>query len=532
MIRAIRPAAVAQADASMISGWNITPNADYILSLTPGPASCAVLLLHKGAVVASGAGLVGAEQPVILSPHGVEIGMLDEELGWHLKISTTGTEAPINIPLGPMVDLPDELQPMYADTALALARATAAIDQGTHITEDVQVLCPRGSRLRLGESAQVPIDSDLVSGQVESAAWAATPDGDTLTLTVRRYTAIGPAAQVQIPSGPISVADDSANTVADKSISGNVLKNDGAGLFVVAVEGMESLVGVPVAGSNGGTFTIQANGDYVFDPGESFYHLSPGEEATTSISYYASDGAAEGMAKLSVVVFGRGMLWSPELIDTAVWLDAAAASSIVVTDGAISEWQNRSGNGRHATQVADGGLPTLLPAAQAGLNAVKFDGAQRLGITNAIGVSSVFFVAKWNLYVKLSGVAGVNPGDTGVRLDYTGFYYQHPGNFGAFTNPSGSIFRLNGKDGRGVVGDAASGHLVSARRANSTLSINRIGGYYSGRNFNGHICEIVMLDEFASDELTQKLEGYLAHKWGVTDKLPAEHPYKYAPPRA
>jgi hypothetical protein len=28
----------------------------------------------------------------------------------------------------------------------------------------------------------------------------------------------------------------------------------------------------------------------------------------------------------------------------------------------------------------------------------------------------------------------------------------------------------------------------------------------------------------------QRIEGYLAHKWGLTANLPADHPYKTVPP--
>jgi len=36
-----------------------------------------------------------------------------------------------------------------------------------------------------------------------------------------------------------------------------------------------------------------------------------------------------------------------------------------------------------------------------------------------------------------------------------------------------------------------------------------------------------------TDEATrQKMEGYLAHKWGTTDKLPSSHPYKFVTPQA
>jgi hypothetical protein len=42
--------------------------------------------------------------------------------------------------------------------------------------------------------------------------------------------------------------------------------------------------------------------------------------------------------------------------------------------------------------------------------------------------------------------------------------------------------------------------------------------------------EIIVVPSLLSDSDRQKLEGYLAHKWGLTANLPSDHPYKAAPP--
>ena len=44
------------------------------------------------------------------------------------------------------------------------------------------------------------------------------------------------------------------------------------------------------------------------------------------------------------------------------------------------------------------------------------------------------------------------------------------------------------------------------------------------------IAEIILLSSPPSVSDRQKIEGYLAHKWGFTAKLPAEHPYKEVSP--
>jgi hypothetical protein len=45
--------------------------------------------------------------------------------------------------------------------------------------------------------------------------------------------------------------------------------------------------------------------------------------------------------------------------------------------------------------------------------------------------------------------------------------------------------------------------------------------------WTGQIKEIVVVSDNTD---RQKIEGYLAHKWGLTDSLPVDHPYKTSPP--
>ena len=44
--------------------------------------------------------------------------------------------------------------------------------------------------------------------------------------------------------------------------------------------------------------------------------------------------------------------------------------------------------------------------------------------------------------------------------------------------------------------------------------------------FQGHIAEILIYNRAFSDAERQRVEGYLAWKWGLQAKLPATHPYK------
>jgi hypothetical protein len=53
-----------------------------------------------------------------------------------------------------------------------------------------------------------------------------------------------------------------------------------------------------------------------------------------------------------------------------------------------------------------------------------------------------------------------------------------------------------------------------------------------GSTWNGKMCEVLVLLSAPSTDTRQKVEGYLAHKWGLTAGLPSDHPYKTDPPQS
>jgi len=50
---------------------------------------------------------------------------------------------------------------------------------------------------------------------------------------------------------------------------------------------------------------------------------------------------------------------------------------------------------------------------------------------------------------------------------------------------------------------------------------------YAGGNQDGALGELIFIESALSDSYRQKIEGYLAHKWGLMASLPADHPSRY-----
>jgi VCBS repeat-containing protein len=367
MIRAIRPAAMAQDDVAKVAGWNVAPNVAYVLRLLPGSSSCGVLLYDEdgSTLVATGAALVGTAQPCILIPQsGQTVGMVDADLGWHMLLTTIGTESQRTIRLGPAVDLPDEIHPVYGDDGMALARATAAIDQAAHYIDDVTVTCPLGLGAGLGDVVSVPVDGVAVVGQVESITWTATPDGTTEQAVIRRHVAIAPEPVAEIT--PPTVTDDTGAATHTTGTSGNVLSNDEAGLAVTAVNGLSANVGEAVDGDNGGVFTINADGSWTFSPDGDFALLEGSETADTSVTYHAFDGTAEAMATLTITVSHANA--APVAVDDSgeTTADATTSGNVLSNDTdadedtpTVSQVAGSAANVGVAVAGSSGGLFTI-----------------------------------------------------------------------------------------------------------------------------------------------------------------------------
>ena len=76
-----------------------------------------------------------------------------------------------------------------------------------------------------------------------------------------------------------------------------------------------------------------------------------------------------------------------------------------------------------------------------------------------------------------------------------------------------------------------SAFLTAGNTSDTSSIAARIGSTANGDHaFVGDIAEIIVLQEILSTEERQTIEGYLAHKWGLSANLPADHPYKSAAP--
>lgn len=248
--------------------------------------------------------------------------------------------------------------------------------------------------------------------------------------------------------------------------------------------------------------------------------------------------------------------WSPSLIPTALWLDANDQDTVILNGTTVSEWRDKSGNNRHATQTTATNQPTRLLNEQNGKTMIDWDGSNDSMILNGGVVKlntvlsqdnsySVAMVIKadvisnlpvllhdptnnFQFLIEINSPSGIYWGDTTST-----FRTYSTGTFGSTTKAT--FFTLI-KTGNGTGEAHTAGTLISSFAGNfgntPTLNANMLLGSYSSAqyNYNGKFGEVIISVDSWDISTRQRIEGYLAHKWGLTADLPADHPYKNSAP--
>jgi VCBS repeat-containing protein len=130
---------------------------------------------------------------------------------------------------------------------------------------------------------------------------------DTAEVTGCRFN---PDTRCGIVNSEPVAANDSYVTDADSVLRNvNILDND------VDTDGPQELTVTPVSGrrgNNGGSFTLSANGQLTFNPGDDFSSLRTSQSRTTGITYTISDGEDTDTARVEVTISGTRVDPSPE----------------------------------------------------------------------------------------------------------------------------------------------------------------------------------------------------------------------------
>ena len=247
-------------------------------------------------------------------------------------------------------------------------------------------------------------------------------------------------------------------------------------------------------------------------------------------------------------LFGKPKLWRPNVLGASLglWLDAEDDQSIILNGATVSQWNDRSGNGRNATQATAANQPTYTTAGLNNKPILTFNGT-----TNVMSVDLSFVAdASYSVLAVTARTSnrannffiGGNSQLTNRQLiagwiSDLSFVYAQFGNDVSVTVPGYTVttplifaLGLNTSVGRNVYLDGTLGNS----NTNTTALISNTGGVlgaWSNNTFyQGYIAELAITTGVLSVDNRQKLEGYLAWKWGLQGNLPEGHPYKSFPP--
>lgn len=125
--------------------------------------------------------------------------------------------------------------------------------------------------------------------------------------------------------------------------------------------------------------------------------------------------------------------------------------------------------------------------------------------------------------------------ETDTTIDYnagTAIYHVNGATSG-FTGGEGNNTRSDFANlvNPGGAGDwKILGGIGGSMTSSSWTDVQMFAGFDAGFEFTGHVAEMLFFDNSLSTINRQKVEGYLAHKWNLTENLPSDHPYKvYGP---
>ena len=243
-------------------------------------------------------------------------------------------------------------------------------------------------------------------------------------------------------------------------------------------------------------------------------------------------------------------LWTPSNLGSGILTAWYKADSISGSDGdGVSAWTDSSGNGFNLAQAVSTRQPTLQTNELNALSVVRYDGSNDILSdsdiadldvgTGDIWVATVFkatddgtasfMLEKGNTQFAVMNTAG---GELQIRLGgTTNIPLQSAGNWSRtdFVLVTGS--RVSSTCTGFVDGSAMTTTNTTNTGSISNSNVLDIGAAAVGGNpMAGDIAEVLVGGATLTSSDREKLEGYLAWKWGLEDNLPSAHPYKTFPP--
>ena len=225
--------------------------------------------------------------------------------------------------------------------------------------------------------------------------------------------------------------------------------------------------------------------------------------------------------------------FSPRSISgLALWLDASDSSRVVLNAGNVSQIADKSGNNRNATQATAARQPLYQAALQNGRNGVRNDKAESfLQFDSPLGTAMTLFYAGKPSTQSNSYILGGNTSDTGILSrfnnggtirDYEWWNGGGSDRLIIATSQAGfSVIGLTHQD-EGPIFTYVNGAqtntkgTASATITGTSLKILGAANTAGSAPANNEYGEFLLYNRVLTTTERQRLERYLAARWGIT----------------
>ena len=262
------------------------------------------------------------------------------------------------------------------------------------------------------------------------------------------------------------------------------------------------------------------------------------------------------MSPILGIVSSSRLGFSPiSIAGCRLWLDAADTSSIAVSGTAVTQWNDKSGQANHFTQVSSTARPVSGTTTQNNKNVVVFDGVNDCLNTNQTAAywkflhnspSTLFFAVNKTGTQQSSSIIYNNDGSSsnigyGVQLRYGAenniFHWITNGSSGNYTvfQNTAAVYTTNTFFYGSVTSDPTNGTAANrseirfkagaavknnagttaASSSNPSFALQVGADGDNGQFMQGNIGEIIVYDTALNATDRGKIETYLATKWGV-----------------
>jgi hypothetical protein len=245
-------------------------------------------------------------------------------------------------------------------------------------------------------------------------------------------------------------------------------------------------------------------------------------------------------------VSSSGITDPSDISDLTLWLDASDTATITESGGAVSQWDDKSSDGRDFAQSTAGAKPTTGATTQNGLNVINFDGGDYL--TRAAFMFNNSRASGGTLFVVWKQTSGSNSrlvgeGSTstatpmynfGLNVTTNEVLSQHrtDGNsistvlsglsandtnwhVGVWTDTGNSTSPIRTFDTKLDGADGTSNTYQSGGTTLTTCAIGALVRTTVGNHLTGSIAEVVYYDRLLDASEISQVETYLTDKWGL-----------------